>query len=258
MSELIKMRVENQLGHIVLNRPDKLNSLSSELIEAVKTALKEMDQNREVKAIILSAEGRSFCAGGDIDTMRNLEHVSEIAKWIELASSLSKALIESDKYVISAVHGFAAGAGFSVALASDFIIADKEAKFALSFTNIGLIPDLGLIKSLSERVPLAIAKEWISSGKVITAEEAYSKGIVNRIAEGNVVEEAIKFADFIIKGPQVSNKYVKYLLNHSKDLHLEAAFMQENIIQALLLQTQDHKEGISAFFEKRVPDFKGL
>lgn len=257
MGELVKVEVIDQVGHIILNRPDKLNSLSKALVGEVMDSLNVLAKDSEIRAIILSGEGKSFCAGGDIESMKSLTDANDIVEWIEFVSGLSKRVIEMDKYVIAAVHGYAAGAGFSLALAADFIVADENAKFALSFTNIGLIPDLGLIKLLSKRVSPPIAKEWISSGKVIAVEEALSAGIVNRISKGSVVEEAFKFTDFIVKGPPVSNKYVKYLVNNVSELDKETAFMQENMIQAMLLQTRDHKEGVAAFFEKREPKFTG-
>ncbi|MFD1039829.1 enoyl-CoA hydratase/isomerase family protein [Virgibacillus byunsanensis] len=257
MSGLVEVKVNNKIGHIMLNRPDKLNALSRELVEEIIHYLEEYSRNPDVNVIIISGNGKSFCAGGSIDTMQNISGASEAAKWVEYVSGLSQKIMDVDKYVIAAVHGYAAGAGFSIALASDFIVADTDAKFALSFTNIGLIPDLGLIKTLTERVSSPIVKEWISSGKTLTANEAESHMLVNRIVKGNVISESEKFADFVVNGPMIANKYVKYLVNNVPNFHQETAFMQENIIQVMMLQTEDHKEGISAFFEKRIPEFTG-
>ena len=141
-------------------------------------------------------------------------------------------------------------------LASDFIVANRSAKFGLNFVNVGVIPDLGLMKLLSERVPLGLAKEWILSGKIMTAEEAQNWGIINRITEGDVLQEAIEFSQFILNGPQVSNKYVKQMLNHGVQLSWDDVLEQENMIQALLMQSEDFEEGINAFYEKRAPQFK--
>jgi 2-(1,2-epoxy-1,2-dihydrophenyl)acetyl-CoA isomerase len=257
MNEFVDIKVEEGIGHIVLNRPNKLNALSRELVEELREALLALEKNHDVKVILLSGSGKSFCAGGDIDSMKKLKNQAEAAEWVEFVSGLTRQILELNKYVIAAVHGYAAGAGFSLALACDFIVAEKGAKFALSFSNIGLIPDLGLIKLLSERVSPPLAKEWISTGKIITAEEASSYQMINRLAEGNVVREAETFAEFIVNGPSVANKYVKYLVNTAPSLHHETALMQENTIQAILLQTDDHKEGVSAFFEKRKASFIG-
>jgi 2-(1,2-epoxy-1,2-dihydrophenyl)acetyl-CoA isomerase len=245
------------MGLITMNRPEKLNALSKNMVADLIEAFDVLSKDGNVRVIILSGKGKSFCAGGDISSMSGISSSYEASEWIEYASSLSRKIVELDKYVIAAVHGYAAGAGFSLALACDFIIAERGAKFALSFTNIGLIPDLGLIRMLSERISPPIAKEWISSGKEISAEEAFEKDIINRVTDQSVVSEAKSFAEFIINGPMVTNKYVKYLINHIKDLPLDSTFMKENMIQTMLLLTDDHREGIKAFFEKRKPTFKG-
>lgn len=254
---LVTTEIEDQIGYIVLNRPEKLNALTSELVKELNESLDLLSVNEDVKVIIISGRGKSFSAGGDIDAIKNFTKPNETAEWITFMSSLTKKMLETEKYIIAAVHGYAAGAGFSLALAADFIIAEKNAKFAISFTNIGLIPDLGLIKLLSERVSPSIAKEWISSGKVIDAQEAYEKMIINRITEHAALDEAKEFSKFIIDGPQISNKYVKYLVNNVKNIPLDVALMKENMIQTMLVQTEDHREGLKAFSEKRKPIFLG-
>ncbi|MRX53073.1 enoyl-CoA hydratase [Bacillus sp. HMSC76G11] len=257
MNELINIIIENGIGHIILNRSNKLNALSRNLVEELQKALRVLENNNNVNVIILSGNGSSFCAGGDIQSMKELKNPVEAAEWVEFVSGLTRQILELEKYVIAAVHGYAAGAGFSLALACDFIVAEKESKFAFSFSNIGLIPDLGLVKLLSERISPPLLKEWISSSKILTAEEALSNQIINRLAEEEVLKEAEKFAEFIVEGPLLANKYVKYLVNTASSISNETALMQENTIQSILLQTNDHIEGISAFVEKRKASFKG-
>ncbi|MCM3594903.1 enoyl-CoA hydratase/isomerase family protein [Metabacillus idriensis] len=257
MNELINIKIENGIGHIILNRSNKLNALSRNLVEELQKALRVLENNNNVNVIILSGNGSSFCAGGDIQSMKELKNPVEAAEWVEFVSGLTRQILELEKYVIAAVHGYAAGAGFSLALACDFIVAEKESKFAFSFSNIGLIPDLGLVKLLSERISPPLLKEWISSSKILTAEEALSNQIINRLAEEEVLKEAEKFAEFIVEGPLLANKYVKYLVNTASSISNETALMQENTIQSILLQTNDHIEGISAFVEKRKASFKG-
>ena len=176
MNEATLVKIENGIGFIRLNRPEKLNSLSSDLVESFTDNLESLGKNENVKVIIVSGEGKGFCAGGDLETMKNLSSANDKLEYMQKASALTKTILNLDKYVVSAVHGFAAGAGYSLALASDFIVANKSAKFGLSFVNVGVIPDLGLMKLLSERVPLNLAKEWILSGKIMTAEEGQKLG----------------------------------------------------------------------------------
>ncbi|MEN1967160.1 enoyl-CoA hydratase/isomerase family protein [Lentibacillus sp. N15] len=258
MTEVVEIKNDKQICYITMNRPDKRNALSVELVTKTIHALKEAEKDDHVRAIILSGAGKAYCAGGDIDAMSSSSNSADAITYMETASSLTKTILHLNKYVISAVHGFAAGAGFSLALASDFIIADKQAKFVASFRNIGLVPDLGLIKLLAESVPSPIAKEWVASGKPISADTLYEKGLINRLAEGkNIVKEAAEFAQFIVEGPPFSNKFVKYLFNHAGEFCHEASLMQENMIQSLMFQSEDAKEGIQAFLEKRPAHFTG-
>lgn len=257
MSSPVIYRVENQIGHIILNRPNHNNALTEDIVVRVVEALRVAEEDPEIKVIILSGAGESFCIGADLEVMTALENASETAKWIELTASLAKTIVDLDKYVIVAVQGYAAGAGFSLALAADFIIAEQHARFALSFAKLGLIPDLGMTKHLVERVPLNIAKEWISSGKEISAEEAFQRGMVNRITDSNLLQEAIDFSQFIINGAPLCNKYVKHLLNRAESSNLDVALMNENMVQTVLLKTDDHKEGMIAQLENRLPQFSG-
>lgn len=257
MEELVFVRKDKHIAYLTMNRPEKLNALSADLVQALIRELKKAEADDEVKVIILSGAGKSFCSGGDLSAFQEMSDIGSIINWMKEATRLEQTIVELDKLVISAVHGYAAGAGFSLALASDFIVCDKDAIFTASFAKVGLIPDLGLMKNLAKNVPLPLAKEWLLFGSRITAEEAYRKGLVNRIAEGDLLEEASRFAKFIVEGPPLVQRFVKYMLNHAHEFTHDTNFMQEVTMQALLLQTEDNKEGVRAFFEKRKPDFKG-
>lgn len=249
--------VEQNIARIGMNRPDKRNSMSTDLVNELVAALKAADVDNDVKVVVLYGEGKAFSAGGDIDTFLHFNAVNEFVAYMENTATIVETLKNMNKLVVAAVHGFAAGAGFSLALAADFIVAHDDAKFICSFTNVGLIPDLGLIRSLSNRVPSAIAKEWMVSGKQVLVAEAEARGLINRITSGDVVEAAAQFASSIANTPPLANKFVKYLVDHSAELTNKTAMMQENIIQALLLQSKDNKEGLLAFAEKRKPQFTG-
>lgn len=257
LSKLVKYETDEKIAHIILNKPEKLNSLCNEMVKELIFAFQCAEEDGNIHVIILSAEGKSFCAGGDIQTMQKLSGPYETMEWMKEATALMETMVKLDKFIVSAVHGYAAGAGFSIVLASDLVIADRNAKFALSFTNIGLIPDLGLMKLLAERIPLPLAKEWITSAAVISAEELEQRGLINQVTDGTVVEKAMEYCQFLVNGPPISNKYVKYFLNHVDSFHQDTALIQEGLIQTLLLQTEDHQEGVKAFYEKRPPAFKG-
>ena len=254
---LVDVKKENKIAYITMNRPEKRNALSLNLVHDLLDALQEADQDGGVRVVILSGAGKGFSAGGDLETMHGLNTSGDIMKYMKKALEVVQTIRGMDTYVVAAVQGFAAGAGFSIALAADFIVADKDARFISSFSNIGLIPDLGLIKSLTEKLPAAVAKEWISSAKPVSADEAHHHGIVNRVVEGDLTAQAAEFAQFIVDGPPLANQFVKQLVNHADQLSYETSDLQETSIQTLLLQSDDNKEGITAFFEKRKPNFEG-
>lgn len=254
---LVQVKKENRIAYITMNRPDKRNALSIDLAKDLVNALRDADRDEEVRVVVLAGAGKGFSAGGDLETILELNESASIMKYMKGALEIVQTIREMDTYVIAAVHGFAAGAGFSLAFAADFIVADKDAKFICSFTNIAIIPDLGLIKALTDNLPRPLVKEWISSAKPVTAEELYTRGLVNKVAEADLLEAATEFASFIVEGPPLANQFVKQFVNRAGEMNYETSESQELAIQTLLLQTQDNKEGVTAFFEKRKPDFQG-
>ncbi|WP_051188995.1 enoyl-CoA hydratase/isomerase family protein [Halalkalibacillus halophilus] len=256
MEELVHQEVKNQIAWVTLQRPNKLNALSKELVDQLYDQLVIAEENPEVKVIVIKGSGKSFCAGGDIESMSQIESTVDAAKWIDSVSQLTTTIRTIKKYVVAAVNGYAAGAGFSLALACDFIVADRDAKFAISFTNIGLIPDLGLMKSLSSRISMPLLKEWVSKGAIISAKDAQNYSVINKVVD-ELDEGVEQFVSFIIHGPSVANRYVKEIINSLYEQSFEEVREKENVTQALLLQTTDHEEGVQAFIEKRSPKFKG-
>ncbi|WP_152655344.1 enoyl-CoA hydratase/isomerase family protein [Oceanobacillus sp. CFH 90083] len=257
MTGAVKYEKKNAIAFITMNRPEKRNALSVEMANGFVEALKDAEKDADVRTVIISGEGKIFSAGGDLEVLHTLDNSARIMEYMKQALDIIQTIRELDKYVISAVHGFAAGAGFSIAVAADFVVAKKDAAFVCSFTNVGIIPDLGLLKKLTDNLPGAVAKEWISSGRPVSAEEAYQRGIVNLVTEEDVVEAAINYASFIVSGPPLANKFVKHMVNHADEWSSGTNDLQETAVQTLLLQSEDNKEGIQAFFEKRRPDFKG-
>ncbi|MET3695693.1 2-(1,2-epoxy-1,2-dihydrophenyl)acetyl-CoA isomerase [Bacillus oleivorans] len=255
--EFVSYSVNDGIAHIKMNRPEKLNTLSTELIHDFHTALDLACSDQTVRVIILSGNGSSFCAGGDLETIKKLKNQEEAYYWLDNATALTAKLRSISKLVIAAVHGHASGAGFSLALASDFIIAERDAKFTISFSKVGLIPDLGLFQLLLERIPVNLLKEWIVFGTVLSSELLYQKGVINRMAEKSAVDDAFLFSQNIIKGSPLSQKYSKKILNQLLGEKVRNSLAVESMHQLLLLQSEDFQEGIQAFIEKRPPIFKG-
>ncbi|QTM99566.1 enoyl-CoA hydratase/isomerase family protein [Sediminibacillus dalangtanensis] len=254
--QLIETTIMEGIGHIRLNDPERRNCLSLALMEQLTDQLSQWESDDRVKMIVLSGEGKTFCAGGDIHAMKNLQNQADISAYMKAASRLPQLITKLDKIVIAAVHGHAAGAGFSLALAADFIVAEVSAVFALRFRQIGLIPDLGLMKLLTERISVPLAKQWILEGKELTAKEADDLGIINHLSEHNAAVAAHSWAVQLASGPIGTHKYVKHMLNQVS-VEMDDFLMKESQIQQVLLQTRDHKEGVQAFLEKRNPVFYG-
>lgn len=163
MTEAVKYEKKDAIALIKMNRPEKRNALSIEMARGLVKALKDAEKDSDIKAVIISGEGKIFSAGGDLEVLHTLDNSAKIMEYMKQALEIIQTIRELDKYVISAVHGFAAGAGFSIAVAADFVVAKKDAAFLCSFTDVGIIPDLGLVKKLTDNLPSAVAKEWISS-----------------------------------------------------------------------------------------------
>lgn len=242
---------------ITLNRPKSLNAFSPEMILTLTEALKDAQSNDEVRAIILSGSGRSFSAGGDVKTMGE----ASATKVYDHIGKLNECILtfkETEKPIIAAVHGFAAGAGFNLALACDLIIAADDSKFALSFSQVGLISDGGGSYFLPRLIGPYLAKQFFFSADPIPAERLYQLGVINQLVpleqlQESVLEMAIKLAH----GPSKAYGMQKKLIEHSLTASLEEILEQERITQTLMVTTEDHQEGIQAFKEKRRPHFQG-
>lgn len=256
MSQVL-YEVREGIGYITLNRPEKLNTLSHELIAGFHEALDHAEVDMQVKAVVLSGAGKGFSAGGDLAMMQAFEDVNEIYAWMNEVTTLTKKIRNLSKHVVAAVHGHAAGAGFSIALAADYIVADEEAKFVLSFSKVGLVPDMGLYQLLLERVPINIAKEWISFVPTLTATELLNRSVINKVVSGSVIEQATHFIKPLTEASPLSLQYSKRIINHLNNAALEESISQENVHQTMLLKSLDHQEGIKAFYEKRMPQFIG-
>jgi len=256
MSQVL-YEVRESVGYITLNRPDKLNTLSYELVAGFHEALDRAELDKEVKVVILSGAGKAFSAGGDLAMMQELEDAIEIYSWMNEVTTLTKKIRNLSKHVVAAVHGHAAGAGFSIALAADYIVADEDTKFVLSFSKVGLVPDMGLYQLLLERVPLNVVKEWISFTPTLTSVDLLDRYVINKMTSGSVLEQAERFIQPLTEASPLSLQYSKQIINQLMNAALDASISQENTHQTMLLKSLDHQEGVQAFYEKRKPIFTG-
>ncbi|GAB4072807.1 enoyl-CoA hydratase-related protein [Barrientosiimonas marina] len=242
--------------YLTLNRPDSLNAFSPDMMTGLKEALTEARHDETVRTIVISGSGRAFSAGGDVKTMGKqppldvYDHIGELNELILSIKNL-------DKPIIAAVHGFAAGAGFNLALACDMILASEETNFILSFSKVGLISDGGGHYFLPKIIGPYRTKELLFSAEPIAAEKAYELGIVNHLYPLDELQENVH--DFAVKmasGPVTAYGFMKSLVDQSLNLDLETILEQERITQASVISTDDHEEGVQAFKEKREPNFR--
>ena len=256
--ESIVWEKRNSTAVIYLNEPKSLNAFSRGLKQDLLTVLKEVEKDSEIHVVILTGKGKSFCAGGDLKGMAKDFTAMEIKQMMDESAQIVELIRKMPKIFIAAVHGYAAGAGMSLALASDLIVAEEKTKFVLSFKNVGLIPDLGLLYHLPKRVGDWKAKEWIWKGATISVEEAYEYGIIYEITQKNhVIERALDLAMQLNSDAIQAFIQSKLIINQSAYLSFEEVLQKENMSQTLLRGTNDHKEGVSAFFQNRSPEFSG-
>lgn len=253
----LNVNLEGAVLHLTLNRPEALNAFSKEMILGLTKAIQDAKENDEIRVVILSGAGRSFSAGGDVKTMGDTSS-TEVYEHIGKLNELILAMKDLEKPIISVVHGFAAGAGFNLALASDIILAAEDSSFVLSFTQVGLISDGGGLSFLPRLIGPYKAKELFFSAKPISAIEAKELKVVNQTYPlSQLQDEAIAYAEKLAKGPGKAFGFIKKIADASLTASLPDVLEQERITQAMMVTTEDHKEGAAAFKEKRAPQFKG-
>ncbi|MEH7332476.1 enoyl-CoA hydratase [Neobacillus drentensis] len=242
---------------LTLNRPESLNAFSPEMILGLKDALKNAQNDEDVQVIVLSGSGRSFSAGGDVKNMGQAKGV-QVYEHIGKLNELILLMKETEKPIIAAVHGFAAGAGFNLALACDLLVAADDSKFALSFSQVGLISDGGGSYHLPRLIGPHLAKQFFFTAEPIPAERLHQLGVINFLFPlENLQEETTKLALKLAHGAGKAFGKQKKLVDQAFTSTLEEILEQERLIQVLMVETEDHQEGITAFKEKRKPVFKG-
>ena len=254
----ILFKVENGIARITFNRPKVLNAMSFEVMTELAHALAGCAQDDAVKALILTGSGeKAFVAGADISQMQHSTPV-EIMKLMELGQQTLRFLETMGKPSIAAVNGFALGGGTEIALACDIRIASENAMFGQPEILIGILPGWGGTQRLPRLIGMGIAKELILGGGQINAQRAYEIGLVNKVVPlSNLLEEAEKAAGKFTKLPGFALKMAKNSINYGFDMSLDSAVKLELSAISQCFSTQDQKEGMKAFLEKRKPTFVG-
>lgn len=253
----LTLRHEGDVAVLALNRPANLNALTTAALLVLKEMFENLRDDAAIKGIVLTGEGKSFCAGADIGEMALMAPM-EAARFAELGQALMFAIERVGKPVIAAVNGNAMGGGLELALACDFIVAAESAILGAPEVRYGIIPGFGGTQRLARLVGKAKAKELIFSGEPVTAREAFAIGLVNRVfPDGALLPEAVGLVDKICSRGTLSLRMAKEIIDAGYDMDLRNACLMERDAFALCFTTEDQKEGMGAFVEKRPARFKG-
>ena len=261
MDDLIKVAEDNGIVTISLNRPERLNALIGHMRRDLAETLEESGSDPHVRVVVLTGEGRAFCAGGDVNFMAELverNDSEEFARLLGAARRVILAIRHMTKPVIASINGPASGAGFNLALACDLRIASSDATFSQSFVKLGFHPDWGGTYFLPRMVPSNIACELFFLGDTIDAEQALRLGLINRVVgPEELASETRKLAERLRDGAAVSIAAAKHAVYASEHDSLEQMLQYEVEAQIRCFESEDGREGVRAFLEKRPPHFTG-
>lgn len=259
MNKNIQVEIKNQVAFISFNRPKVFNSFNREMAFELQDALKDAAKNDEVRAILLTGNGKAFCAGQDLKEVTDPElNPGFKAILEEHYNPVIKLIRETAKPVIAAVNGVAAGAGANIALACDVVVASENAAFIQAFSKIGLIPDSAGTFFLPRLIGFQKASAIAMLGDKIEAQEAERLGMIYKyFSAENFTEESEKLALKMAKMPTKALALTKEALNQSLSNNLDEQLALESKFQIEAASTKDYKEGVNAFVEKRKPEFEG-
>jgi len=254
--EKVFLTRENDMSTITFNRPESYNALDIDMLRKLEEIITEVSENDD-KIVLLTGAGKAFSAGGDINMMTKIANKEQFEGLMDTLTAIATNLYLLPKIVITAVNGSAAGLGLSIALASDYIVANEEAKFGVLFAGIGLIPDGGGHFFLKERLGVHQAKQFIWSLEQVKAKQAQKMGLVDLVTEEKAEIAALEIAQKVQMAPFQAVIRSKMILHEAKQEELAAYLVEEKLGQVKASQTEDHQEGVQAFLEKRFPIFQG-
>jgi 2-(1,2-epoxy-1,2-dihydrophenyl)acetyl-CoA isomerase len=272
-ADLILLRIEDGVGILTLNRPDKLNAVSWELAEELARTFVALRENDEVRVIVLTGAGRAFCAGGDVDFLtgdsdRPMPGTSDPSRPIPRSQrktpggpfvDVVRQIVAVDKPVIAAIHGPAVGAGLGYAMACDRRFGDTTTKMSAIFTNVGVSPDCGVSYFLPRLVGFSNALMLVETAKILKAEECKEIGLLDELVpEGTDLEAAMAYAKKLASRASVAVDMARRLIHMSQVCTLEEILDYEAIAGVSVAGSLDAKEGTTAFMEKRKPVYRGV
>jgi len=256
--EFLIVKKEEGIGWITLNRPHRLNTLTTEMVDEMQSVLNDFEADKEVRCIVITGAGdKAFSAGADVTAFTGLTP-STAAEASAKGQALYSRLEKVSKPIVACLNGYALGGGLEMAMACDFRIAAENAEVGQTEMKLGLIPGWGGTQRLVRMVGLAKAKELIMFGDRIPAEEAAKLGLITKVVpRAKLVEETTAFARKLADGPPVALRLAKETLNYGTQVPLDIGLKLEAEAFGIVLSTKDVMEGVSAFMSKRKPEFKG-
>lgn len=259
--EALEYSLDNQVARITLNRPDQRNAVNATMRDELLGLLTDAQMNPDVRAVILTANGKGFCTGADLSGPRREGPSGPgVTRMVMKTSSqrLIRALWELEKPVVAAVNGVAAGLGAHLAFACDFVIAAESARFIEIFVRRGIAIDAGGAFLLPRLIGLQKAKELVFLGDDLPASEAQALGLVTKVVADDQLQSAAgELAARLAQGPTLAIGLSKRLLQRSLESSIDTALEEEALAQTLVTQSEDTREGMMAFMQKRPPEFKG-
>ncbi|MBA2568434.1 MAG: enoyl-CoA hydratase/isomerase family protein [Actinobacteria bacterium] len=255
MSELVLVERDGPVAVVLLNRPDQLNALSDELMDQLITALVDLDRDDDVRCIVLGGSERAFAAGADIAELAkssaiDLYYQRRVERWDAIAGLWTP--------LVAAVSGYCLGGGFELAMACDLIVASETAQFGQPETGVGVIPGAGGTQRLTRAVGKALAMDVVLSGRFLSADEALRAGVVARVVVREAwLEESKRVARAIAEKAPVATRLAKEAVDRAYESTLALGLEHERRLLYLAFASEDAKEGLNSFLEKREPDFKG-
>lgn len=256
--QFLKYDVQHGVATMMLNRPEVYNALNDEITFEVQDAFKMVAKDETVRVVVLTGAGKAFCSGQDLKAAPAGQKRSFLDSLHKRYNPIIRAMRNLPKPLIARLNGVAAGAGCSLALACDMIIASEDATLTEVFINIGLVPDSGSSYFLPRLVGPAKAFELSAMGSKVKAREAYEMGLVNKVVPASELDAAVKeYTDYFAKAPTKAIGLIKKMLNKSATATLDEMLDYEAYCQEIAGSTHDHQEGVKAFLEKRKPEFSG-
>lgn len=252
----VELKRENGLSIIQFNRPETYNALDVDAINQLKSIIEEVKTNDD-KVVILTGKGKAFSSGGDVSMMTALRDESLFFELMDALNTSVAELYTLNKIVISAVNGTAVGLGLSLALNADYVIANDQAKFGMLFAGIALIPDGGGHFFLEQRMGAHKAKQFIWGLEQVQGKKAQAMNLVDVLTEGDALEAAKQYAQKLQAAPIITLLRTKEILHEEHLPRLKTILEKEKEGQLAVANTKDHREGVTAFLEKREPQFIG-